>query len=367
MKRTFVLTLVVAACASGQQASPAVAVAVDVSRSTRSAFEVVKREQQALIAALPDGSYCAVLTVGGAVNRVFEGRIDSNSRAQAQSVIGALEAKDWNSDLAAGVIDAIASVANVPGQKEIWMFTDGELRPKRGSPYVGRTFASVLADLKIGPETKVFVRLMGTGKLTVARPQISVTTAAPDWKSHYRPAPAAPPKPSRPDVKPNWAPWWVGSAAASIAALVLAHAIWRRMRMTLDECALRAAIGPEIEPQVPATLRPVRTYKVRQAGGTTFELDPDGVRELTIGYGALADIELNDAAGGDVRLRLQGEGDESTPMLENIGSAVTFVGTRRVGAGAVKTLPKSGCEVRVGRDLFFVYPEIRNEVIHETN
>ena len=71
------------------------------------------------------------------------------------------------------------------------MFTDGELRPKRGSPYVGRTFASVLGDLKIGPETKVFVRLVGAGKLTVARPQISVLTAAPDWKSHYQPAGSA--------------------------------------------------------------------------------------------------------------------------------------------------------------------------------
>lgn len=358
MKRALILTFVLAVCAAGEQANPSVAVVVDVSRSTQSVFEASKREQQALIAALPNGSQCVILTAGGTANRIFEGRLDANRRAEAQRVVGALAATEWNSDLAAGVIDALASVASSPGPKEIWMFTDGDLRPRRGSPYRGRTFASVLSDVQIGPGTKVFVRLIGNGKLVVTRPQISVITAAPDWPSHYR-GPAQTP-PAAPTVKPNYAVWWAGSAVALIAALLTAGMIWRHMEAENDQRALQAVLAAEVEEPAKRPAGPVRTYKVRQMGGATFELDPDGTRELIIGDGALADIELTGAEGSGLRLRLEGKGSESAPVLENTGRAAAFVGSRRLGTGDVRTLPKSGCELRVGRELFFIYPEIRN-------
>ena len=326
--------------------------AFDTSKSVASQSMEMKKELKDAINALPDGTHCTLLAVGGTVRRLFDGDLNPTRRAELLSQIDGLAFNALNSDLGGGLAEAAFGMAAQPGRKEIWIFTDGENRPMPKSRQRGQSFAQVLSETALPPGIEVNVRLFGNAYPELNSEQAKILRSAPDWKALFTPPPPPPPPPvPNPD---RWV-WRAGYIVLGLgfAATVLA---WYKLSGKAEARMRQPLAVPMPEPQA-APASALRFTVETAAGERVGGLSADGTTELRIGDSPLADLLYPEAAGSLVRLRVIRTRDAEQLELSNEGTIPVHIGSLAVAPRRQQILPLDLIEIKLGGLFLRVFPE----------
>ena len=347
---TVVRCLLMMACLALLAMAQNQVIALDASRSTAAVAAAEHGEAAALADAVPTGRRAILFVVGGTVRRVFDGTLDARSRAEMERQIAATPATALNTDLGGAVAETLRAAAALPGQTDVWIYTDGENRPVPGSTDRGRSFRAILEGAAVPTGVELHVRLFGGGLDGLAQPNMFVHRTAPDYAAMYRKPPQPPALPPPPPDRR----WQMAAIAVGICGLaLLALGLLTRGRHRSREADLLAPVALS-EPPAPAAPRLRLSYIVQPAGMASAVTVDDERRELTAGGDPLDDLPVPGAAR--VRFRLAPEGGRVS--LVNEGAEGVWVGRRCVPPGGSVELPGALVEIRIGEKILRAYPEV---------
>jgi hypothetical protein len=322
---------------------------LDSSRSFASASERAKAEQRLLLDRLTDGSHFVLLSVGGSVRRLFDGPLNPARRAEAVRQLAAVTNTAVNTDLAAALDDARASLSGLTGRRMIWIYTDGGNAPPPGSRFRGKPFSEVLRAFALGQDAELFIRQFGGASLErdlAGIRNVTVLRAEPDWLRIF--PPPSPRKTPAPVERNHYLAWGLAALTVMIVAGCGGWWAYRRLPRGLTE-----APGPL--PTAPAQ-RPTAMYNLHVAGGGSSRIGEEGTTRIVVGESHLADLYLSGIDGACVAVWIDETGN---PIVENVGRAPVAVGARRLSTGQRLKLPRSHVQMRLGNRDLHVYPATR--------
>jgi len=348
MKRIALFTLLTVVVLPGQ---PRALILADISRSESARAKDSRAEQQRVLAALPDATWCELYTVGGQVKLQFQGVLDPARRAEVRRQIQAEQFSQPNTALGEAIQEALAAVAGSTGPSRIVLFTDGQARSIPSSPYRRRSFESILSGVGIPQGTELFVSLTAGPPPRVNTPGVHLLTTPPaDWAATL--SIPKPPTPAPPNLPPAHSTRWI-VAAALVAGLSAACGIlaWRHLRSggklqeltasTLeDEPALDTPELPQLKPSYTVTLGD------RIASIAAGEM-------VVVGDSPLADWYL---ASTNAVVQFQQQRDAA--WLENIGPSTVRVGRVPVPPHRRLKLPHQPVEIAIGPCTALCFPEL---------
>jgi hypothetical protein len=346
MKRIALFTLLMATAIFGQ---PKTLILADTSRSEATRANSNRAEQQRVLAALPDTTWCELYTVGAQVKRRFQGVLDPAHRAEVQRLIQAEQFSEPNTALGEAIQEALAAVAGSSGPNRIVLFTDGQARSAPGSPYRWRSFDSILSGVRLPPGTELLISITGGAPPRANVAGVHVITAPPvDWAALLS-IPKPPPKPERPPAHSKR--WIMGALLVTGVSAVFGLLAWRHLRSGSRLQDLTASAVEEARPcDTAENPLPQQTYTIELDDKTVSLADGEA---LMAGDSPLADWYLPGAAAV-----VQFQHRNGTAWLENTGESPVQVGRVPVAPRRRLRLPKQPVEIAIGRFTALCFPEL---------
>lgn len=155
----------------------------------------IAAEHVALIDALPDRDRVLTWTVADKSTLIEDVVLTERSRPPLRDRLGRIATKGHNVDIADAISYVVDTLPRVDRRARlIVLFCTGKLRAPDGSPFHGRSLASVLEDRGIVPDdVQLIVRLFGEADpLVVSRRNIVVLRTPTNWQARLHLPPRAP-------------------------------------------------------------------------------------------------------------------------------------------------------------------------------